>query len=493
MRLAHQLLISPRIAVHVDPQGVFYRFHKRNLALYKYYGRKDVYGSFTELPKLGFNPKSKHKTTPVGVYGYPISHIIDRYQRESFGVEYQGEAPYLHVFQVSNLDRALVFDRENRSVLDHYGAVQQAVALQSSELPDDYDELLHNLNRFFQDHYDEFDHFYLGVQQYQQKGPDSQLQSEMDEAFPRWVEELRTVTDGFDPDYIKELFETFGFTPEFIFRRGTTKFYKDAEEFTKQYLRYKPFIEMEEKFPYELEIKKLPQAMKLSWMEYEELKVRVLNSSFDELVNDDAFAWEMTKKLAGSNTRLWTGLLRQLGLIGAIDHGTGTIHENEKFQGVFFDPASIRVLEVIDNREKDSPGKIQQRREWSRDLESGFQSALSSLSSNMNWFEKNIRKNTVNGICTLDWRALENMGSDLKTIQDTLAWLYQHRSQIVSMDYGPAWEDLQREILGRLYLYQELEFGEEAESQETGARGDPVLTQQIHGKLERLAQMVERI
>lgn len=72
----------------------------------------------------------------------------------------------------------------------------------------------------------------------------------------------------------------------------------------------------------------------------------------------EAFLYEITKLIAKSlsgkhnrfYTNIWTELLRKMGIKGIIDKkGTGTIHDNEKTQGVFFDTKILNVITIINN------------------------------------------------------------------------------------------------------------------------------------------------
>jgi len=47
--------------------------------LEKYSTSDDVYVTFTELNKLGINPRSDFSDTPMGIYAYPVKQIWDKY------------------------------------------------------------------------------------------------------------------------------------------------------------------------------------------------------------------------------------------------------------------------------------------------------------------------------------------------------------------------------------------------------------------------------
>jgi len=61
--------------------------------------------SFTQLDKLGINPKSRYET-PLGIYTYPLSTIWEEYrveQTRSLGkaVPFAGDSPYIWLVKVN--------------------------------------------------------------------------------------------------------------------------------------------------------------------------------------------------------------------------------------------------------------------------------------------------------------------------------------------------------------------------------------------------------
>lgn len=82
--------------------------------LEKYFG-KGYYISFTEIDKLGINPKSRYNT-PLGIYSYPLDEIKD-FQKDSYGystwkddgveVPFAGNNPYIWVFKPKHPERVL--------------------------------------------------------------------------------------------------------------------------------------------------------------------------------------------------------------------------------------------------------------------------------------------------------------------------------------------------------------------------------------------------
>jgi len=59
--------------------------------------------------------------------------------------------------------------------------------------------------------------------------------------------------------------------------------------------------------------------------------------------------WLVTQILANKNPIQWNANLRKCGIVGFIDHGTGTIHMNEKTQCVVFTTSALKLLHSINN------------------------------------------------------------------------------------------------------------------------------------------------
>jgi hypothetical protein len=61
---------------------------------------KNLFISFTELDKLGVNPKSKHGT-PLGIYAYPAQYVVDLTGTDEVmgSLPYVGDQPYVNIFK----------------------------------------------------------------------------------------------------------------------------------------------------------------------------------------------------------------------------------------------------------------------------------------------------------------------------------------------------------------------------------------------------------
>lgn len=70
-----------------------YSEHRKSSLEYlrQYKDDEDIYISFTDLPKIGINPKTKHHSTPVGIYAFPLKKSWHFYKIEEEGI---GGFPY---------------------------------------------------------------------------------------------------------------------------------------------------------------------------------------------------------------------------------------------------------------------------------------------------------------------------------------------------------------------------------------------------------------
>lgn len=302
----------------------------------RYRGRADVFGSFTHLLKLGINPRTKYKT-PVGIYAYPIDLILIGDSGGEFEVPFQGDAPYLHIFQVSNLDRSLIF-----------------------------------------------------------RAGDDQL--------------VR-----------KSLVREMSYS-------ATAEIYNQIE------------------FPYEDRLKRLYVIQTMSPEDYINMKIVVLAVN-QRVVCDQAFVWNFTRHLSGFNPKKWTGLLRQLGFVGALDYGTKTIHPNEPTQAVFFDPGSVTVLDALDNATPIQTNKTSLDREiskLSRSPETSVYSILSMATSA--WDMIDVRLDDLRAFHSSShrhvYRSIEKCLTELFRVY---GWMNHHAAK------DPVWSSAVRDdIVGRL-------------------------------------------
>jgi hypothetical protein len=312
-RLARRLFGSDREGVHFDKEKKeSYPHRLRIKGLSKYKGRKDVFGSFTEIgTKLGINPRSPDSaigdSTPFGIYAYPIDVILGYWHQgfQGFGSEegwvYGTGKPFLHIFQVKGFSRALIFTGHDTREIGAWESGHQPI------------------------------------------------------------------------------------------------------------------------FPYEDKLRDLPGVKGVNEETYIKWKRFVVR----RIKCDEAFVWLFTKELSKGNRAKWTGFLRQIGLIGAIDYGTATINEVEPEQAVFFDPASIKELEVVENefpKQYERPdAKHRQFSEWSDDPVAGSLRALNKALSVVAKVS-NLFKSDHNGDKN------EEIKNELMELSRIIAWKKTHET-----------------------------------------------------------------
>lgn len=55
---------------------------------------QEIYVHFTEVQKLGFNPKTEHRDTPIGIYGFPLTAVVEKYVKgKIFDIDQRKEIP----------------------------------------------------------------------------------------------------------------------------------------------------------------------------------------------------------------------------------------------------------------------------------------------------------------------------------------------------------------------------------------------------------------
>ncbi len=66
--------------------------------LAKYYGDKEFFVNFSNVPKLGLNPRSIYKT-PIGIYTYPLGaqRVVEYMTKDSF--PFAGQRDYIHLMK----------------------------------------------------------------------------------------------------------------------------------------------------------------------------------------------------------------------------------------------------------------------------------------------------------------------------------------------------------------------------------------------------------
>jgi hypothetical protein len=77
------------------------RYWKNNLEKYK--NQDNIYVTFTELPKIGINPKNQYKT-PTGIYTYNLADTMKFYKGMNFPYTGSNVPNYVNVIEYDNED-----------------------------------------------------------------------------------------------------------------------------------------------------------------------------------------------------------------------------------------------------------------------------------------------------------------------------------------------------------------------------------------------------
>lgn len=67
----------------------------------KKYGTQNVFGRFVSVKKFGVNPNYLYNSTPKGLYGYPLDHLLKKTHNNITSVAYAGDHRYLYIFKLS--------------------------------------------------------------------------------------------------------------------------------------------------------------------------------------------------------------------------------------------------------------------------------------------------------------------------------------------------------------------------------------------------------
>lgn len=426
-RLARRLLGSDREGAFYDVrERKKYTYFNRGLALEKYVDRVDVFGSFTDLPKLGINPKTTYET-PIGIYSYPIRYIVGFYNKSSaqFDVPFAGSASYIHIFTVKDMDKTLKFSP---------GRDKVARAIQESK--DNWS--VSTSQRA------EIEKALKKAQLYMAEHTNKDLNRGDGGVSWKWYQNFITglkSPDGagigqFHPDFQKAILAHFTFDD--LIKYNTLSSPSPWEQsrmmgFSIGYAFPKILDDItmnraveESRFPYEDQLRNLPDIKKLSEDEYQEHKKNTFEAG-QRVECDTAFVWNFLRLFANNKVK-WTAMMRQMGFIGAVDYGTGTIHQNEETQAVFFDRSALEVIEVMNNGTPRQHmgyegGNQSLLGQWAEVPERGIKGALTFLRNEIilldqiaEFFYK--REYTANR--TANFRA------GLKRIMSYVGWLNSH-------------------------------------------------------------------
>lgn len=121
--------LNPKISTY-DQILKYYKLDKKS-ALPKYFI------SFTDIPKIGINPKSEFHT-PAGIYTYPIRYVI---KNDKLDVPFAGKRKYIHILE---LNTNKILNGKTYSDSDYYRDERSLneILNQSDVPPENYENYL---------------------------------------------------------------------------------------------------------------------------------------------------------------------------------------------------------------------------------------------------------------------------------------------------------------------------------------------------------------
>jgi len=369
--------------------------------------------------KFGINPQS-HYNTPIGIYSYPLKVYYDTIKNYR-DIPFKKELPNIFVFRPKNPDKILFDSKFSLDDLHKYFP-DATISTSLDNILKDSEKYQNTISSFVREianvsHYKEYkkvaprnnacyeynNHLYVWTNN-MLMGYDNYFK------FPKDINSIRNIID----EMIKDG-ETFmstaivqvdqlkpaGFSDSMstivVNVTANGKLHtrnKPLGEFILDNFNYTSIIE-----DYRITQKDFALAyLKYTQHAYDSDETEILNAAYSLFLENSAYnktplqsLLTETRKLANENSRKWTIELMKLGIEGVVDDtGSGIIHSNEPFQGVFFKTPELEVLDLIKNNE----GKNWNREYSKTDEESRFLSVLDALKTSIVELKLPILRNT---------------------------------------------------------------------------------------------------
>lgn len=146
----YEILNEKRKNPHVNPKtNVYYTIKKRYDETDDYIDKdtRNLFANFIGLDKLGTNPRSFYRTTPQGVYAYPVRWILDKlHSGASMKELYAGGSEFVNLFNIDNNANILhiaTADREQKYL-------DMIAEIYSDETGKSYDETQMLINKLLE-------------------------------------------------------------------------------------------------------------------------------------------------------------------------------------------------------------------------------------------------------------------------------------------------------------------------------------------------------
>lgn len=108
-------------------------------------GTDNLFVSFTQIDKLGINPKSDYNT-PLGIYSYPITYVIDQLgdKKATHKLPFAGDSPYINFFKARG-NIINIYEIDIDEVEPYFDKIIKYVVEQSSLSPEDVNQRVQEL------------------------------------------------------------------------------------------------------------------------------------------------------------------------------------------------------------------------------------------------------------------------------------------------------------------------------------------------------------
>ena len=337
----------------------------------------EYYMQFSNVNKLGINPKSGYRT-PLGIYSYPITDRLYR-QFVAGKLPFAQDRKYIIVFKPRE-DKNIVVSlgKRNNGGLDDKAYAEAIENLLSKELADGETKrgAYVVFRRFTQgegfkpEQIKEIAEAYTRKKDFIQKVYDNRAITQFTELIAD--EFLNEKPYGEVPSYEKMLNKI---KKNWSWAVGDSYFTKDVENLKKDFTEedYRKFVDwldaqdLSPELSAEVNLKKLTDYLNYDPTNSAEA---IQQTQYWTNLKDDArsktnlgLIWALSYRMQ-NNPRVWRTLFQKhLGIDGVVDAGgEGLIHPSEKTQAVFFSKDAVEQVTTIRNTE--TPDAINRRKDY---------------------------------------------------------------------------------------------------------------------------------
>ena len=320
---------------------------------------KEIWVSFTDLEKLGINPKTTWTETPIGLYAYPIRYAI-KMMRDNPDDLFASAKPWIQVLitKKKNDKGKMMQTSSINAGRDPLYLLNQYRMVISKHLQKVWKIENEDLEEFFGEPRDE-------VQWYQviARALDSLQQSLYKSlTLSGSIRDIKKVNwdelvDGFwdilkNSEYL-DIEENLGEKSIRFINKTLKEYWTHVKRLIKR--------GKQGRIPFEDVLKKF--AEKHPEVDFEKTKEWVKSNSFN---SDIGVLYQVAKRWSDklSDTRpwiTWSAILRKMGVSGISDIGTDTIYASEPTQAVFLTPGTWEHVATVPNFENPTHKQVEGR------------------------------------------------------------------------------------------------------------------------------------